>query len=667
MKKTVNPAFRLTLLSFALASGFTHAAEESVELKTVEVKGQATTATHRVTTKNMQESTATDLKEVLSAEPSISYGGGNGQSQWVTIRGMGQDQIDYKVDDTYSDSQIFHHNGRFMLDPALVKVVAVQKGTGSASSGIGATSGAIVAETVEARDLLREGQKAGFSVNAGINSNKGFQKGLSVYGESNGFDALASANFVTDKEYKGGKNYRNLEGGDKVLNSALGSRGLLGKIGYRFNEDNRIELSHRQEKQYGVRALREEFDFSNGYETDRRTGNLILDADGNPIINTANNQPRYRVLTQDTTNLEYKGGNFGFVDKIKTNVYRLNTERDESGSKTSIETYGANLNLDSRLFDTHTLKYGVNYRKQETEPAAKTTHEKKTDAGVYVEGIWDFAPFTLTTGLRYDRWEMTTNSGTKNSDNDINPSIGVVYDVNPDLSFNASLNYATRSPRLYEAALIAGRTITSSPDLKAERSRNAEIGFNYRWNDALTLSGSYFHQHIKDVQAIQTTGNTYTWYNGGTLKNRGYEFNAAYRWRGLTARAGVAYSKPKLDGDTADIVTTAIPLGRTWTTGLSYQFDHPNLEIGWRGRYVQNAGIAPSSRGSGIYSNYVRAGYGVNDIYANWKPTGKDDLNVNFAVNNVLDKNYRPHSQRSGANSLVDPGRDFRLSVNYRF
>ena len=262
---------------------------------------------------------------------------------------------------------------------------------------------------------------------------------------------------------------------------------------------------------------------------------------------------------------------------------------------------------------------------------------------------------------------MKTSSKTENSDGNLNPSIGLVYDITPDFSINTSLNYATRSPRLYEAALANNRPIVSSPDLKAERSRNAEIGFNYHWNSALTLSGSYFHQQIKDVQAIRQEGRNYVWYNGGKLKNRGYELNAAYRWKGLTARAGVAYSRPKLNGDTADIVTTAIPMGRTWTTGLSYQFDNPNLEIGWRGRYVQNAGYAPTSRGSDVALNVVRAGYGVNDIFANWKPTGKDDLNVNFSVNNVFDKNYKPHSQRAGANSLPEPGRDVRLSVNYRF
>lgn len=663
-----NPLFRLSLLSLSLSVGFVHAAD-SMELKTVEVKGEATSATHRVTTSRMEESTSTDLKDVLFNEPSISFGGGNGQSQWIAIRGMGQDQIDFKVDDSYSDSQIFHHNGRFMLDPALVKVVAVQKGTGSASAGIGATSGAIVAETVSAKDLLQPGKDSGIKLNAGVSSNKGFSYGATAFGRSNGFDGLVSGNFIKDKNYTGGRNYRNAEGNDTVLNSALNSRALLGKIGYSFNEDNRLELSHRQEKYYGERALREEFDFSQ-----------ILNDQGEP--NTANNAPRYRVLEQNTTNLAFKGRDVGFADAVKANIYRLDMSRTEGNGKTEVETYGANLNLDNRLLDRHTLKYGLNWRQQTSSPASRnvtdrktgqilgtldTIDEKKTDSGIYVEGIWDFEPFTLTTGLRYDHWKMRTSGGNENSDHDLNPSIGLIYDVNDNLSFNTNLNYATRSPRLYEAALSGGRRVISSPDLKAERSRNAEVGFNYRWNNALSLSGSYFHQTIKDVQAITQSGSDYMWRNSGRLKNSGYELAASYRWQNLTARAGVAYSKPKLDGSTADIVTTSIPIGRTWTAGLAYQFEQPNLEIGWKGRYVQNAGYAPTSRGSGANLPVVRAGYGVNDVYANWKPTGKDNFNVNFAVNNVFDKNYKPHSQRAGTNALPEPGRDFRLAVNYTF
>lgn len=142
------PFFKLSVLTLALAAGYAQAedlpAEHKQELQNITVKGD--TSTRRVTTKKMDESTSTDVKDVLFNEPSINFGGGNATSQWVSIRGMGQDQIDMKVDNTYSDSQIFHHNGRFLLDPSLVKVVGVQKGTGSASAGIGATSGAIVAK-----------------------------------------------------------------------------------------------------------------------------------------------------------------------------------------------------------------------------------------------------------------------------------------------------------------------------------------------------------------------------------------------------------------------------------------------------------------------------------------------------------------------------------------
>ena len=680
-----NPRFSLSLLTLALCGGFaqaadTDAAQDASSLETVHVRGQGVSATHRVNTRSMDESTSTDMKDVLSAEPAVSFGGGNGTSQWVTIRGMGQDQIDVKVDDTYSDTQLFHHNGRFLFDPALVKVIGVQKGTGSASAGIGATSGAVIAQTIDAKDLLLDGQDFGFKVNAGVSSNKGWNRGFSAYGRAGGFDAVVAANWVTEKDYKPGKGYAPHDHSSRVHNSALGQRGLLGKISYNFNEDHRLTLSHRQEKTYGTRALREEFDFSQACKTRGRGGPIIYNPDGSCVPDTENNSPIYRTLTHDTTNLEYLGHNIGFISQAQANVYRKVMNRDEaSGSQyeldAKVRTTGANLKLDSRLFDRHTLKYGINWRHQEAEPRtlkAGLNQEKKTDTGFYLEGIWDIEPVTLTTGLRYDRFNATFSNG-KASGHNVNPSIGAIYDITPELSLNASLNYASRSPRLTEVALSGGRYSHISGDLKAERSRNAEVGVKYNWNNALSLNASYFNQQIKDVQAVKNlpTKDHYLYYNGGTLKNSGYELGAAYRWQGLTARAGVAYNKPKMAGASLDSIVTAIPMGRTWTTSLSYRFDNPNLEIGWRGRYVQKSvyDTGTSQRGSGG-TNTVRPGYGVNDIFANWKPTGKDDLNVNFAVNNVGNKLYKPHSQRSSArdgSSLPEVGRDFRLSVNYKF
>ena len=81
-----NALFRLSLLSLTLAAGFAHAeneAKDNVVLDTVTVKGQATSATHRVTTKRMEETTSTDLKRRIVQRTLYSFGGGNGQSQWV--------------------------------------------------------------------------------------------------------------------------------------------------------------------------------------------------------------------------------------------------------------------------------------------------------------------------------------------------------------------------------------------------------------------------------------------------------------------------------------------------------------------------------------------------------------------------------------------------------
>ena len=658
----------LSLLTLALFSGFAHAADttaQTSELQPVTVKG-ANLSTHRVTTQKIDESTDTDLKGLLFNEPSIGFGGGGGTSQWVNIRGLGQDQIDFKVDDAYSDTSTFHHQGRFLLDPELVKVVAVQKGSGSASAGIGASSGAIVAETVDPSDLLRPDQNFGFKVNAGVSSNKGWNRGLSLYGRAAGFDALVAGNWITEENYKAGKGYVNggVSGGNRVPYSALGQRGLLAKIGYSINEDNRIELSRSQEQTHGTRTLREEFD------------------------DFARNPASYRTYTQDRTNLEYKGANLGFVSNIKANVFHLKTARKDAGSSADQnKATGANLNLDSRIFDRHTLKYGVNYRTQKNHPGRVTAaaNESKTDYGIYAEGIWYFHLVTLTTGLRYDHFKVNTSGHTSASDSNINPSLGLIYDVTDNLSLKASHSYATRSPRLYESMLAPSRNIVTAPNLKAERSRTTEIGFNYRPIQDLSLTGSYFWQKINNVhdfvclsgscaggRSTYTSGITQST-NNGYIKNKGYEFGANYRWRGLTARMGVAYSDPKHHYlfESYDINTKAHAVGRTWTAGLAYRFDRPNLEIGWRGRFVQSR-IGKPSRGATASEGTTekRAGYGVNDIYANWKPTGKDDLNINFAVNNVGNKYYYSHSQRSSnrsGNSLPEVGRDFRLAVNYKF
>ena len=624
-----SPLFRFSLLSMALAAGFAHAeneAKESVTLDTVTVKGDrqgSKIKTNIVTLQQKDESTATDLRGLLKEEPAIDFGGGNGTSQFLTLRGMGQNSVDIKVDNAYSDSQILYHQGRFIINPALVKIVSVQKGAGSASAGIGATNGAIITKTVDAEDLLKGLDKNwGVRLNSGYASNDGVSYGASVFGKAGNFDGLFSYSRNDEKDYEPGKGYTNSNSGKTVPFSALDKRSYLAKIGANFG-DHRLVLSHMNDQHRGIRTIREEFTLTN-----------------DPRLTLANQAPSYRETTQSNTNLEYTGKNLGFVEKLNANAYVLENERysaDDSGS---------------------------NY-------AGKVPGPTTTDYGVYVEAIQDIGDVTLTGGLRYDHFEVKTHDGKSVSNGKVNPSLGVIYQPIENLSFSASHNYASRSPRLYDALLTHGRRgiVSIADGTVAERARNTEIGFNYN-DGTFAANGSYFWQKISDAianpqdrhgAAFKETA------NAGYIKNHGYELGASYRTGGLLAKVGVSHSKPRIyDTHPKNLLSAnpefAVQTGRTWTTSLSYRFQNPNLEIGWRGRYLQKASGSVLVRDKG---EVKRKGYGVNDVFANWKPLGKDTLNVNFAVNNVFNKFYYPHSQRG--ETLPGIGRDVRLGVNYRF
>ena len=679
-----SPLFRFSLLSLALAAGFAHAeneAKESVTLDTVTVKGDrqgSKIKTNIVTLQQKDENTATDLRGLLKDEPAIDFGGGNGSSQFLTLRGMGQNSVDIKVDNAYSDSQMLYHQGRFIIDPALVKIVSVQKGAGSASAGIGATNGAIITKTVDAEDLLKGLDKNwGVRLNSGYASNDGVSYGASVFGKAGNFDGLFSYSRNDEKDYKPGKGYTNSNGGKTVPYSGLDKRSYLAKIGATFG-DHRLVLSHMNDQHRGIRTVREEFT-----------------ATDNPRLTLARQAPTYRETSLSNTNLAWTANNLGFVEKLDANAYLMKNERysaDDSKNgyagnlpgpnTTVIETKGANFNLDSRIGEKTLIKYGVNYRHQEIKPpvffSAALSNPKKSDAGIYAEAIHDIGDFTFTGGLRYDHFDIKTHDGKSVSDGTVNPSFGVIWQPHEYWSFSASHNYASRSPRLYDALRQHGRrnAITSIADgTKAERARNTEIGFNYN-NGSFAANGSYFWQKIKDAvagpqQRHDAAGNPIAGVreivNAGYIKNQGYELGASYRTGGLMAKVGVSHSKPRIyDTHPENLLSAnpefAVQTGRTWTTSLSYRFQNPNLEIGWRGRYLQKASGSVLVRDKG---EVKRKGYGVNDIFANWKPLGKDTLNVNFAVNNVFNKFYYPHSQRG--ETLPGIGRDVRLSVNYRF
>lgn len=764
--------FQLLPLTLAVSAAFTTTAFAAVSQPKVVLAGDTVVSdrqgakikTNVVTLREKDESTATDLRSLLQDEPAIGFGGGNGTSQFVSIRGMGHNAIDLKIDNAYQDGQLHYHQGRFMLDPQMVKVVSVQKGAGFASAGIGATNGAIVTKTLDADELLRNSDKDyGFKVGAGLSTNKGHSYHGSAFGKAQtGFgqvDALVSYNKVDDSDYKGGKGYTNLLGNDVVTRSALDKSSYLVKAGLTAG-DHRFVVSHLNEAHKGIRAVREEFDFANlpltisiedknkkartkeelQAELDKnypgqgyKLGNItsddksynVVDANGRQVPDLNRNSPTQRKTYQKLTNLEWTGKNLGFANEVTANVYRLEHGRDsqsdlgntyatndspeakdkklaDTPSNMHVVATGANLNFDTEFnhsllkgfgVDHTLLKYGINYRHQEAVPPRSlkpgVVHQEKTDAGIYLEAVNQINDFTINTGVRVDRFDFKAMDGKKVGKTDINPSFGVIYDVNPNLSVSGNLIYATRSPRFADAILsrgYRGGVISIDDNAKAEKARNTEIGFNYN-NGPYTAFGSYFWQRVDNARATadivrhgttDANGNPIkvpTLGNQGHQTNHGYELGVGYTEGAWRARAGVAHSKPtmhnvKFSGNPEYAVRT----GRTWTADVAYRLPNPSVELGVRHTLVEGVDAKDTSIISGKLSTsrdgktiYNREGYNVSDIYANWKPYGNDKVNVNFAVNNVFNKNYRPHTQNASDTTLPGAGRDFRVGVNFTY
>ncbi|OOR88862.1 hypothetical protein B0181_07645 [Moraxella caviae] len=684
---------------------------------TVQVDRQGTKVkTDVVTLQEKDESTATGLRELLKSEPAIDFGGGNGASQYISIRGMGQNSIDVKIDNAYSDSQILYHQGRHQLDPSLVKVVSVQKGAGSASAGIGATNGAIVAKTVDALDLLKDNQEIGFKVGAGYSSNDEHSYNAAVYGKKGNFDALIAGNRVQQSNYKAGDGYTNYLGGDTVPSTDLDKVSYLAKLGATFG-DHRFVLSHLNQTDKGERNVREEFDI---FPADKADGRLTVQRQ----------DPRYRELSLTQTNLEYIGKNITSNTDVNANVYMMENKRESVGGEqygstgvynpetrepiaighnvAKVETKGANVNFDTQVRDDVLVKYGLNYRHQEITPnysrkasdlvnvakrrqpvnlqlfGTDLVNQEKTDTGAYVEVIGDIGNVTATAGLRYDHFNFKAMDGKEVSDGTLNPSVGLIWQATPTLSLNANHNHATRSPRLYDA-LRSGNTLVSIADgVKAEKAKNTEVGFNYN-NGNFTLDGSYYWQEIDNlltsgqISRHDDTGAT-AYYDGidnvGYAKNKGWELGASYRYNGLTARLGVAESNPEFYSEPDDQGNLpsfgnreyAVVLGRTYTAGLAYRFANPDLEVGVNYRKVDDV-KGTAWKNDPNYNpdnpNATRDGYHTTDVYANWKPYGTDRMNVNFAINNIADKYYIP--QTLAGFGLPGVGREFRVGVNYQF
>ncbi|WP_192980043.1 TonB-dependent receptor domain-containing protein [Pseudomonas sp. EggHat1] len=643
--------YRLSLLgaiTFAsLLAAQAHGADAALELQAQEITAAAIDRNESVEAEQLQRYQASDLQEVFESNPEVSVAGGPGVAQKLYLRGLEDTLLNISIDGASQPGQTFHHTGRIGIEPELLKRAEVQAGTGDATAGPGALGGAIRFVTKDPDDLLRDGEQLGALLKTGYFSNgEGYKSSASVFGRFNeNWSALAMTTYQDQNDFEDGNN-------DDVLGTAarqkLGFAKLVGKL----TEEQTLRLSYEKRIDEGERSQRPQWipsSFNRLYPLSTERETWTLNYAWQPVNNDLLD---VELTTYHTTNELEQDGRFGlyFGDTRSTGFDLRNTSR----------------------IGAHQLTYGVDYRDDRTtlgpEGDRELDHEDGEVLGVYLQDRYQITSrLQLDAGLRYDRYKLDDRDKQTFIEEGISPNLGLRYQLTPELAVFAGQARALRGPQVRDAFKLD--VSGNDPDLKAEKARTDEVGFDYR-DGGWELSGKAYVTRIKDAIA-DPIGRPNLYENVGDLKSKGVLLSTAYHWQQLSLGLSYHRNEARLDGERLNVYEyngLGTSLGDTWTAFADYRASD-NLNLGWQGRFVR--GIDTLHTGVGDVS---KPGYGVHDLYAEWQAV-PESLTVTLTLKNLLDKQYLDHASNEdfehipdyeGIRGSYEPGRELRLGLAWR-
>ncbi|MAL77935.1 MAG: hypothetical protein CMN55_02295 [Sneathiella sp.] len=666
----------LLLSSTFLTPAFAQEANEqpSVSLDAITVYATRTpqssfevpASTSSIDTEAPGNALAGDTSDLLKYTPGVEVANGprrNGQT--VSIRGFDNDAIITLMDGRRQNFEAAH-DGRFYIDPSLLKRVEVVRGASSAVYGGGGIGGVLAFDTKDAADMLAPGDDFGVYSAMGYRSgNEEYAPVVSAFGRTGAFDVIGIAS------YRNAGNIR--QGGGSELQTDDELLSGLFKVGYNFNDFNNLKFIYQ-----GLR--------NDGSEPNNGGGAVTT---SNPIVQ--------KKVTDNQFGLKYEFENpANDWLKPKLHVYYNNTdvrETDISGSNTGrvqvreIETIGFNADnqtiLNVNENQKHTLSYGFEiYHDEQTGSTTNggtrpgVPNADATNYGVYVQNEFDwrtdYGRFLIIPAARFDSYRSSDDAGNSQDESQVSPKFSVSYMPNDNFMVYGSYAQAFRAPNLTELyssgqhfpavpPMFPANFFTPNPNLKPETVTTYEIGAGFDFagipgpHDRAYMKGSWFLSYGDDfiTQNVDIFGGTTTMTNVPEARLSGFEIEALYQINPVTAKLGLSYVEAE-DETTGAYLDNNVPM--TLVADLSYDATSIESIFGVRGRFAtendkNSTGVATS-------------GYSVFDLYYRWMPSMKplDTLTVDFGVSNIFDKEYT-----TAYSGLYEEGRSVNVRVAYQW
>lgn len=591
----------------------------------------------------LERSRMGDVKDLFAGIASVSVGGAIPLAQKIFVNGVDMLNLAIQVDGVSQNNRVFHHVSANAFDPGLMKSVRVDPGVAPADAGPRAMAGRVVMETVDAEDILTEGQSLGGVARLSYSDNGDTAQGsLTLAGESNGFEILAYGKRAT------GDNYKDGSGAEMTGTAANLTTGLL-KLAYESLQGHRVEFSAQQIEDNEIRNMRPNFGPSGSGE--------------------------YAYLTtRSNLSLRYENvNNTGLWDPSATlgySVTDIDRPDDAYGSSTfsTSRTYSVVLQNEFHLSQNNTITAGVDFQNRETSiegswVAPDRAREKSDNIGIFAQArLEPTNRLSLSAGARYD-WQdftgyqwLSTDAVHNSSHSGASGNLSLAYDLTDEFSVRAGYSNVFGGIDLGDS--FEFWLTRDYSGLRASRAQNIIIGADWT-PGSWTVSGEVFQTKFDDARDGTTTVD---------FKSQGVNLGATYGWASGFARLTYSYSEAELNGvpsSNYDLRDFGAPLGHIIALEVQQELQQYNMLVG--GSLQAAASYAPQ----GSYAGQAIPGYQVVNLFAEYSPPSLNGVTIRGSINNLFNENYADRAtyggELTGFSTMNEPGRTLLIEAVARF
>ena len=583
-----------------------------------------------------------DLKDLFAGIASVSVGGGIPLAQKIFVNGVDMLNLAVTVDGVSQNNRLFHHVSANAFDPGLMKSVRVDAGAAPADAGPHAMAGAVVMETVDAGDILQDGQNVGGNARLSFADNgRTWGRSVTLAGRHDGFEWLGYVKRATGDDYETGA-------GDKIDGSAADMTTGLLKFAYEGENGDRIEVSAQRMADDALRPYR---------------ANFISDGRPFPL--------RRYDTTRDTLAFSYEntraGGMWdpkvviGFSDVVigvdQPLAPALGVSRGESSTLSG--------KVENRFhLDMGTITAGVDFYDRESiysDRSVSGLSEASQNVGLYAQARLDPTDvLSLSFGLRYDRQDFTGTNGFNDTFAGASGNVSVSYAVNDQLTLRGGMSSVFGGLTI-EDNFIYNPAWTYST-LRPSRATNYTLGADYTLGE-LDLTGELFLTKIQDARVSTFRSNA-----NGDAESRGFNIGLGYGWDQGYLRASYSHSKVTVNGAGADSYS-ALDLGAPLGGVLAVEAQHrPDGSA-----FTYGGSIEAALRYSDVEGLAEQAlpGYAVLNLFTEYASPKVEGLVIRAELLNVFNKEYADRATYGAdfadVEPFYEPGRTIQIVAVMKF